>query len=232
MYVEKRRCNVFDAGLMEYGECLELQHSLLSLRQDHRICDTLIITEHPPVYTFGRSFEGKPPELPYPSHIVERGGEGTFHCPGQRVAYPIMDIMENGVGVRTLVLTLLSSASDALKAEGIAAEPKLDPVGLWVGGKKIASVGLAIKRWVSFHGIAVNLNNGLDGFAYIQPCGLSSTVMTSASQLLGRKVDTGRFVNNFVSSFMSRFGFDAYLLSEKEKEQMLLSMQKNKNVMH
>lgn len=171
------------------------------------ITDMLILTEHLPVVTFGRGYRDELPSLPVPVFQIERGGEGTCHCPGQLVAYPIMNISENRVGIRTLVTKMLQAAVHALSRQGIAGEARFDPVGVWVGERKIASLGLAVKRWVTFHGIAVNVNNQLDIFSYINPCGMSATTMTSARKLAGRNVDAEEMKSDFVSSFMESFSF-------------------------
>ena len=205
--VPERKCAVVDLGLTDYAACLDIQRRLLSLRQQSKIYDALILTEHYPVITFGRGFRGEVPELPVPAYQIERGGEGTFHSPGQFVAYPVMNISENRVGVRTLVLRILESAVYALEKQGVEAEARVSPVGVWTGGKKIGSLGIAVKRWVTFHGLAVNLNNDLGGFSHINPCGMSPSTMTSAKKLLGREADTARFRQDFVDSFMESFHF-------------------------
>lgn len=182
---------------------------MLQLRQSSRICDSLLLTEHEPVITFGRGYREEIQELPVPAFQIERGGEGTFHGPGQLVAYPIINITENNIGIRTLVSRILNAVAYALGRQGIESEAKFDPVGVWTGGKKIASLGIAVKRWVTFHGVAVNLNNSLDGFSYINPCGMSSSTITSAKKVLGRDVDMGAVRTDFVRAFMAEFNFTA-----------------------
>lgn len=182
---------------------------MLQLRQNSKICDTLLLTEHEPVITFGRGFRQELPELPVPAFQIERGGEGTYHGPGQLVAYPILNLTENNTGIRTLVSRILNAVVSALGKQGIDSEPKFDPVGVWTGGKKIASLGIAVKRWVTFHGAAVNLNNSLDGFSYINPCGMSSSTITSAKKVLGREVNAETVRADFVSAFMEEFNFVA-----------------------
>ncbi len=204
-----RRCNVIDLGLTDYGECLGIQRRLLTLRQNSAICDTLLLTQHMPVITFGRGYREEIPSLPVPVFQIERGGEGTFHGPGQLVAYPIMNISENRVGIRQLVSRMLEAAVHALGTQGIEGEARFDPVGVWVGDKKIASLGIAVKRWVTFHGIAININNSLDGFSYINPCGMSSSTITSARRILGREVDLASVKRDFVTRFMEAFYFTA-----------------------
>lgn len=208
----ERRCNLVDLGRTDYGGCLRIQRELLGLRQNSMICDTLILTEHDPVITFGRGYREEPPPLPVPVFQIERGGEGTYHGPGQMVAYPILNLTENRIGVRRLVSGVLEAAVYALGRQGITSEKRFDPVGVWVGEKKIASLGLAVKRWVSFHGVAININNSLDGFAYINPCGMSSSTITSAAKLLGRQVDMKEVKRDFTHSFMESFGFHAEVL--------------------
>ncbi len=205
-----RRCNVVDLGLTNYGDCLELQRALLLLRQNSTVCDTLLLTEHNPVITFGRGYRDETPQLPIPVYHVERGGEGTYHGPGQIVAYPVMNLTENGVGVRTLVSKVLNAAVYALSIQGITSEARFEPVGVWAGDRKIASLGIAVKRWVSFHGIAINVNNTLDGFAYIQPCGMNASTITSAKKLLGRDIDISMMKEDFVSDFMREFSFEPH----------------------
>ncbi len=200
-------CNVLRLGLTDYGRCLDFQRLLLSRRQQSLICDTLIVTEHNPVITFGRNFSGPLPSLPVPVFSIERGGEGTYHAPGQLVAYPIINLNENMVGARTLVKRIQQAAVLALEAAGIRAEGRLDPVGVWVGDRKIASIGIAVKRWVSFHGIAININNPLSSFDLIRPCGLDSSVMTSAARLLGHEADFGLVREAFIHGFLKEFNF-------------------------
>jgi lipoate-protein ligase B len=216
-------CNVLRLGLTDYGKCLDIQRLLLLKRQQSLVCDTLIVTEHNPVITFGRNFSGPLPALPVPVFSIERGGEGTYHSPGQLVAYPIINLNENLVGIRTLVKRIQQAAVSALAAAGISAEGRLDPVGVWVGNRKIASIGIAVKRWVSFHGIAININNELSGFELIKPCGLDPSVMTSASRLLGHDADFGAVREAFIRVFLKEFNFvertaDAGLLNEADAE--------------
>lgn len=203
----ERKCNLVDLGRTDYGSCLKIQRELLQLRQNSAICDTLILTEHEPVITFGRGYREEPPALPVPVYQIERGGEGTYHGPGQMVAYPILNLTENRIGVRRLVSGVLDAVVYALGRQGIASEKRFEPVGVWVGEKKIASLGLAVKRWVCFHGVAVNINNSIDGFAYIRPCGMSSSMITSAKKLLGREIDIESVKRDFTSAFMESFSF-------------------------
>ena len=201
----RRKCNVLNIGLTDYAYALNLQRRLLVLRQNSSIYDTLVVTEHTPVITFGRGYRDELPELSVPVFSIERGGEGTYHGPGQLVAYPIINLTENGIGVRRLVQGMLRSGVAALSATGIDAEARLDPVGIWIGDRKIASLGIAVKRWVSFHGLAINLNNDLDGFALINPCGMSASTITSAKKVLGHSVDFTSVQQALIDAFMKEF---------------------------
>lgn len=167
---------------MEYGECLRLQHRL----RDERIAglgeDTLIIVEHPVVATLGR--RGTPDEVfdaSLPVHVIERGGKATLHGPGQLVLYPIVHLGEGNRDVRAWVQHLEALLVRLLADFGIAAAPRLDQPGVWTvpGGKKVASIGIAIQHWVSFHGVALNVTIDPKEFERIDPCGLGAAVMTS-----------------------------------------------------
>ncbi len=204
----RRKCNLLTIGLTDYAYALELQRKLLTLRQSSLIYDTLIVTEHRAAITFGRGYRGELPELSVPVFAIERGGEGTYHCPGQLVAYPILNLTENGIGVRRLVTGMLEAGVEALTSSGIDAEARLEPVGIWIGDRKIASLGIAVKRWVSFHGLAINLNNELDGFSLINPCGMSASTMTSARKILGHEVDFQKVQRDFIDAFMREFSLE------------------------
>ena len=199
---------MLDIGLTDYAFALDLQRRLLVMRQNSEICDTLILTEHRPAITFGRGYRGELPEPGIPVFSIERGGEGTYHGPGQLVAYPIISLAENGIGIRRLVSGLLGAGVIALAAAGLHAEARFQPVGIWIGDRKIASLGIAVKRWVSFHGLAINLNNEMEGFGLINPCGMSAATMTSAKVILGHEVAFPKVQQALVGAFMKEFDFE------------------------
>ena len=179
-------------GLVEYRDALELQDRLRAARQEDLLDDLLLLLEHPPVYTRGRrSGAGELPmgEAWYLSQgidVVEtdRGGRVTYHGPGQLVGYPIMRIADVVEHVRTMERALVA----ALAGEGIAARARAaegpDYTGVWVEDRKIASIGVHVARGVSTHGFAVNVENDLQPFEWIVPCGLEGVRMTSVSKEL------------------------------------------------
>lgn len=173
---------VRDLGVMEYGACLALQHAL----RDQRIAgggeDTVLLVQHPPVATLGRRGERSEVfDSTLPVFTIERGGKATYHGPGQLVIYPIVHLGEGNRDVRAWVQCIEAFAIDLLRHFGIAAHVRPDHPGVWTDatGKKIASIGIAIQHWVSFHGLALNVDLDPREFERIDPCGLGAAVMTS-----------------------------------------------------
>jgi lipoate-protein ligase B len=174
-------------GRVEYREALELQRRLRAARQAGEVPDVLLLLEHPPVYTRGRRSE--PGELPMGEDWyrtqgidvvdVDRGGKVTYHGPGQLVGYPIMAI-DDVVG---FVKTMEGAMVAALADEGIAARGRADEgleyTGVWVGDRKIGSIGVHVQKGVTTHGFAVNVQNDLQPFEWVVPCGLGGVRMTS-----------------------------------------------------
>lgn len=192
---------VLDLGRMEYGDCLRLQHELRDQRVRGEGEDTLIIVEHPPVATLGR--RGEPSEVfdaTLPVFAIERGGKATYHGPGQLVLYPIVHLGENNRDVRAWVQHLEGFVIRLLGEFGIAAHIKPDLPGVWTTAtdRKVASIGIAITHWVSYHGIALNVDIDLREFERIDPCGLGASVMTSMVKE-GATADMAR-VRNWVQA--------------------------------
>ena len=181
-------------GVVEYGEALDLQERLRAARQEDELPDLLLTLEHPPVYTRGRRSAAD--ELPlgdewYAARGVEivdtdRGGKVTYHGPGQLVGYPIVRVDDVVAYVRRLEGALVA----ALAEEGVAARARPHDghrfTGVWVGERKIASIGVHLSRGVSTHGFAVNVDNDLEPFSWIVPCGLDGVQMTSLVVESGR----------------------------------------------
>jgi lipoyl(octanoyl) transferase len=177
-----------------YRDALAIQAERQRLRQAGEIPDTLLLLEHPPVYTRGRrAGEGELPlsEAFYESKGIEvlttdRGGKITYHGPGQLVGYPIMRVSDVGAHLRTMEAAIAA----ALACYGIEARSRcaegIDYTGVWVAERKIASIGVHLSRGVSTHGFAVNVENDLTPFQWIVPCGLQGVTMTSLEHELGR----------------------------------------------
>jgi lipoate-protein ligase B len=171
-------------GLVPYDEALELQHELRDRRAAGELPDLLLVLEHPPVYTKGKRTERG--DLPmgddwYRAHGIEvretdRGGRVTYHGPGQLVAYPIMAVERVADFVHTMERAIVAALAD----EGIAAEARDTPfTGVWAGDAKIGSIGVRVREGVSTHGLAVNVDNDLQPFEWIVPCGIDGVRMTS-----------------------------------------------------
>lgn len=185
-----RKCQVRELGRMGYGPALELQQELTAARKAGTAPDHLLLLEHPHVITLGRN--GHQENLLASAEIMERagisffptdrGGDVTYHGPGQLVAYPIMDLREWQRDVGAFVRGVEQTMIDTLADYGIAAGriPKL--TGVWVGDRKIGAIGVHISRWVTSHGLALNVSTDLSYFQYIVPCGLTKPV-TSMAQL-------------------------------------------------
>ncbi len=184
-----------DCGRMAYGEAWALQRALVRDRQEERIPDVLLLVEHPPVITVGRA--GKKTHILVPEDLlrrggielyeIERGGDVTYHGPGQLVGYPVLGLQRLGEDVVRYVRLLETTLIAALRPFGIAAERLRGYPGVWVRGAKIAAIGVAVKRKVTMHGFALNVDPDLAHFDLINPCGLGKPV-TSMARLLGRPV--------------------------------------------
>ena len=181
-----REMEVVDLGLCDYPRAYEIQQqTVVEKRRNPGFPDRLYLVEHPRVFTFGRKSQES--EIrPSPSYVIERGGEATFHNPGQLVAYPVLSLKEGERDIAFYLRTLEQVVMNTLKRWGIDSERKSGATGVWVreGSKKIASIGVALKGWVTLHGIALNVDNDLSGFYEIHPCGFSAEVMTSMKEEL------------------------------------------------
>jgi len=177
-----------DLGVVDYKEAWDLQRKLMELRAADQIPDTLILLEHDHVITLGRktSPENFRPQS-VPVHQVERGGDATYHGPGQLVGYPILKLADHDV--RRHVVLIEDSLINTVRRFGIDATIVFGHPGIWVGGNKLASIGVAVTNWVSFHGFALNVNTDLSYFELIRPCGLDPSTMTSMEKLLGRRLE-------------------------------------------
>lgn len=202
-----------NAGLTPYEVAWDLQKQLVEARQSGRIDDGLILLEHEPVFTLGRS--SRPEHLPYPREAltdlgfsvyeIERGGSVTYHGPGQLVGYPILDLRAYNEDIvkymRSLEETLLRTLADfGIEGQRVRGFP-----GAWVGDEKIAAIGVAVKRKVTMHGFALNVDPDLSHFAYINPCGLNKPV-TSMQKLLGRPVPPEEVRTSYARRFSEVYG--------------------------
>jgi len=167
---------------MEYRQAWALQKERLAARIAGRVGDGVLFVEHDPVYTLGRRREAAANVLApgdTPVIQVERGGDVTWHGPGQLVAYPIVQLPPGRPDLHAFLRALEEAVIRALAELGVAAERDPRNTGAWVGGRKIASVGIACRRWVTWHGLALNVDPDLGAFRRINPCGMPDVEMTS-----------------------------------------------------
>jgi lipoate-protein ligase B len=211
-----RRGYILDLGLIDYERAWDLQHQLWSRRVEEELPDVLLFLEHPHVITLGRrgnrSHLIASPEvleaMKIPLFHVERGGDVTYHGPGQIVVYPVFNLKDYGYRLVRYVSQLEEVILSVLKDFGIVG--RRDPLnrGVWVDGEKIASVGVAIKRWVSFHGLSLNYETDLKYFELINPCGLEGKKMTSMSKILRKEISRGHLVERVGFYFKEIFERD------------------------
>ena len=218
-----RKGYVIDLGLVDYEMAWGLQHRLWSKRVEEELPDLLLILEHPHVITLGR--RGNRLHLIASSEVleamkipvfhVERGGDVTYHGPGQMVVYPVLDLKEYGYRLIRYIGQLEEVILRVLNDFRI--QGRRDPLnrGVWVDGEKIASVGVAIKRWVSFHGFSLNYETNLKYFELINPCGLEGKKMTSLAKILGTEISRERL--------SERVGFYFKQVFQRDWEQRDLS---------
>jgi lipoate-protein ligase B len=211
---------VAQLGTVPYRDGVALQEKLRERRQAGELPDVLLVLEHPPVYTKGRRTE--PADLPMGEDWyrlqgidvcdTDRGGRVTYHGPGQLVAYPIMEVDR----VADFVHAMEGAIVAALADEGVAAEPRDTPfTGVWAGEAKIASLGVRVSGGVSTHGLAVNVDNDLQPFEWIVPCGIDHVRVTSVSKETGRVPSLPCFRKRMAWRFAEAFGLRQRLVSAR-----------------
>lgn len=179
-------------GRMAFGDALALQEELVAKkRADQSLGDELLLLEHEPVYTIGRtpdqsSLRGAE-HLPYPLFPINRGGQATFHGPGQLIGYPIIDLRNCGQDLHRYLRWLEDLLVETLSMVDIAATTRAGLTGVWVENRKIASIGVGVRHWITMHGFALNVCGDLSPFYQIVPCGISNVTMTSIEKETGRQ---------------------------------------------
>ena len=204
---------IVNLGHSGYLEVLNLQRVLVKLRQDRSIPDTLLLVEHEPVITLGRcgstsNILSSPEQLAFQGievYQVERGGDVTYHGPGQLVAYPLIDLAERSIGVRQFVDLLEETIILTLTDFDLGAGRKSQHRGVWVKDRKIAALGVAIRRWVSFHGVALNVSPSLEHYCHINPCELGHEQVTSMARLLREPVGMAEVARKLQRRFIELF---------------------------
>lgn len=192
---------------MKYSKCLYLQRTLNNLRNEGKIKDLIIATEHEDVYTAGTHFKDQDnSSYGVPIIKVERGGSVTYHGKGQLVLYFILNLKERGINVKQLIELVQVALKSTLNLYGLQAEGRLfKETGVWIGSKKVCSIGFAIKEFSTFHGIGINLNTDISKFSLINPCDFDPGIMTSVSREIGHSVDEHEFLTRLVEKLSDEF---------------------------
>ena len=190
-------------GRIEFQRALALQEEIvLKKREDSSVRDQLLLLEHEPVYTIGRTPDRSSlsatggirrgelggTHLPHPLFVINRGGQATYHGPGQLIGYPIIDLRRCGQDLHKYLRWLEQLLMDLLAEYGIAAARRESLTGVWVGNRKIASIGVGVRHWITMHGFALNVCGDLSPFNHIVPCGINNVAMTSIEKETGTAV--------------------------------------------
>jgi lipoyl(octanoyl) transferase len=216
-----RHLEVRRLGLVPYAEALALQKSLVEERKADRIPDVLLLLQHPPVITLGVQGDGGRRHIVASSdelerlgvdvHEAGRGGDVTFHGPGQVVGYPIVDLKPDRCDVHRYVRDIEEVMIRVCADYGVEAGRIVGLTGTWVGDEKVGAIGVKISRWVTSHGFAFNVNTSLDQFSLIVPCGIGDHGVTSLAKLIGRTIDLEDIEQRLALHFAAVFGRELVL---------------------
>ena len=195
-------------GRIEFSEALAQQEALVKQRVNGEIADQLLLLEHEPVYTIGRTPDQSSLRdsslLPHPVLQINRGGQATYHGPGQLVGYPILDLRKRGQDLHRYLRALEEILIEVLRLYGIAAGRRESLTGVWVQDRKIASIGVGVRHWITMHGFALNVGGDLAPFRQITPCGIAGVEMTSIERETGVPIDVKAVADEVAAIFPER----------------------------
>ncbi len=219
-----RQCELLDLGRLSWLETFHLQQQFVEERKRGEGMDRFLLVEHPHVVTLGRNAKEQhvlaSPEILERTgialHETDRGGDVTYHGPGQIVGYPVLDLREWKRDVHAYVRAVEQFLIDALATFNLAAERETGATGVWVGGKKVAAIGIHISRWITSHGFALNVDTNLSYFQYIVPCGLTKPVCSLRS--LGCDAGHDEVKHAIAASFASVFDFELVMAHQEAQE--------------
>ena len=217
-------------GLVDYSTALELQERLVAARKEQKVGDVLLLLRHPNVITLGRSnssrfLKASTQELAregYPVMEAGRGGEVTFHGPGQLVSYPILQLEEEERDLHLHLRRLEQVGIEVCAEFGLDAHRVAGRTGVWLGHRKIAAIGVRARSWITFHGMAFNLTDELEGFNKIVPCGIDDAAVTCLETLVGRRIEWSELENSFLKHFQNVFLRDIVEIARSELDERLL----------
>ena len=195
-------------GRLPYAPALRMQEEAMAARAEDQVPDQLFLLEHDPVYTIGRqrdrsSLGGAP--LPHPVAEISRGGQATFHGPGQLVGYFVFDLQKLTPDLHLFLRWMEEGLIALITDYGPHAQRREGLTGVWIGDRKIASIGVGVRKWITMHGFGLNVGSDLSGFASIIPCGISGVTMTSLSRELGHEIPVEEVATKAEAIFTARY---------------------------
>ena len=196
---------------MDFATALALQEEIvLKKRRDSSMEDQLLLLEHEPVYTIGRTPDQSSllgaGHLPHPLFVINRGGQATYHGPGQLMGYPIIDLRRCGQDLHKYLRWLEQLLIDLLAENGITASRRESLTGVWVGNRKIVSIGVGVRHWITMHGFALNVSGDLSPFNHIVPCGINNVAMTSMEKEAGMPFTVARVAASLEKLVLKQIG--------------------------
>ena len=214
-----------DLGLVDYKEAWDLQKKIFELRRGNQIPDTFFMLQHPHTYTLGKvadksnllSSEEQLKDAGVSVYEIDRGGDITYHGPGQIVGYPIISLSGWKEDTHLYLRSLEEIIIQTLSSYGIESGRNPKYTGVWIGDRKIAAIGIKVSRWITMHGFAFNINTDLSFFNGIIPCGIKEKEVTSLQKELGREIDIEEVKNILLEKFTEVFGYSSYSVNEKDK---------------
>lgn len=219
-----KKFNYCDLGLIDYQFAWDLQKEIFDKRIDDKTDDTFFLLEHPHTYTLGKVAhienllmnDSQLKELGISVYEIDRGGDITYHGPGQIVGYPIINLKNWKEDTHEYLRSLEQVIINVCKEYGLETGRKANYTGVWIGERKIAAIGVKISRWVTMHGFAFNINTDLNFFNGIIPCGIKEKEVTSLSKELGKEISIQEVKEKLVNQFKIIFGYDDYQAIERE----------------
>ena len=195
-------------GRIAYAPALAMQEEAVTARGEGECGDRIFLLEHEPVYTIGRKRDrsslGEEP-LPHPVEEINRGGQATFHGPGQLVGYFIFDLQKLTPDLHVFLRWIEEGLIALLADYGLAAQRREGLTGVWIEDRKIASIGVGVRKWVTMHGFGLNVGSDLSGFEAITPCGIQDVTMTSLSRELGREISVEQAATEAARIFAAHY---------------------------
>lgn len=212
-----------DLGMIDYKEAWDLQKNIFDLRLRNEINDTLFLLEHPHTYTLGKvaekenliSSEVQLKELGVSVYEIDRGGDITYHGPGQIVGYPIIKLSDWKEDTHLYLRGLEEVIIQTCAEYGLITGRNSKHTGVWIGERKIAAIGIKISRWITMHGFAFNVNTDLNYFGGIIPCGIKDKDVTSLQRELGREIKIDEVKSKLIENFQKFFDYSEFIVKEK-----------------